>query len=110
VLDDGFAVDGVEIPRGSRVALVLAAANRDPRRWPEPERFDVGRADSGHLAFGGGIHFCLGAPLARLELETTLTELAATEDELVVLPPTVRRTTFQFRGYERLVVRLSASG
>lgn len=107
VLDEGFTVDGVAIPVGSRVALVLAAANRDPQRWPEPGRFDVRRADAGHLTFGGGIHFCLGAPLARLELETTLGELARSEDELVVLAPTARRPTFQFRGYEHLTIALA---
>ena len=106
VLDEGFAVDGVSIPRGSRVALMLASANRDERRWAEPDRFDLGRADTGHLSFGGGVHFCLGAPLARLELETTLTELARTEPELRVVPPAVRRPTFQFRGYDRLVIEL----
>ena len=106
VLDEGFAVEGVSIPPGSRVALMLASANRDERRWSGPDRFDVGRADTGHLSFGGGVHFCLGAPLARLELETTLTELARTEAELRVVPPAVRRPTFQFRGYDRLVVEL----
>ena len=84
-----------------------AAANRDPRRHPDPDRFDVARPDTTHLSLGGGIHFCIGAPLARLELETTLTELARTEAELVVQPPAVRRPTFQFRGYDRLVVALS---
>ncbi len=107
VLDDGFEVDGVAIPVGSRVALVLAAANRDPRRHADPDRFDVGRADTTHLSLGGGIHFCIGAPLARLELETTLIELARTEAELTILPPAVRRPTFQFRGYDRLVIALS---
>jgi cytochrome P450 len=107
VLDDGVEVDGVAIPRGSRVALVLAAANRDPRRHPDPDRFDITRADTTHLSFGGGIHFCIGAPLARLELETTLVELARTEEELLIVPPAVRRPTFQFRGYDRLVVALS---
>ncbi len=107
VLDDGFEVDGVAIPVGSRVALVLAAANRDPRRHADPDRFDVGRADTTHLSLGGGIHFCIGAPLARLELETTLIELARTEAELTILPPAVRRPTFQFRGYDHLVIALS---
>ncbi len=107
VLDAGFSVDGIEIPVGSRVALVLAAANRDPRRWADPDRFDIRRADAGHLSLGGGIHFCIGAPLARMELEATLTELARTEAELVILPPTVRRPTFQFRGYERLEIALT---
>jgi cytochrome P450 len=109
VLDDGYAVDGVTIPLGSRVALVLAAANRDPRRHPDPDRFDLRRADTTHLSLGGGIHFCIGAPLARLELETTLTELARTEPELTIVPPAIRRPTFQFRGYDRLVVALAGN-
>ncbi len=107
VLDDGFEVAGVPIAVGSRVALVLAAANRDPRRHLEPDRFDVVRTDTTHLSLGGGIHFCIGAPLARLELETTLTELARTEPELTIVPPAIRRPTFQFRGYDRLVITLS---
>lgn len=106
VLDPGFVVDEVEIPVGARVALVLAAANRDPRRWPDPGRFDIGRGDSGHLSFGGGIHFCIGAPLARLELETTLIELVRSEETLVLAGPAVRRPTFQFRGYRHLRIGL----
>jgi cytochrome P450 len=106
VLEDGVEIAGTPLERGSRVALVLGAANRDPRRFPEPDVFDITRADTSHIAFGGGIHFCIGAPLARMELETTLNELVATEDELVVLPGAERRPTFQFRGYERLEVEL----
>ena len=106
VLEDGVEIAGTPLERGSRVALVLGAANRDPRRFPDPDVFDITRADTSHIAFGGGIHFCIGAPLARMELEATLNELVATEDELVVLPGAERRPTFQFRGYERLEVAL----
>lgn len=107
VLDDGVEIDGVPLPRGARVALVLGAANRDPRRFPDPDQFDITREDTSHLAFGGGIHFCIGAPLARMEMETTLRELAASEEELVVLPPAVRSPMFQFRGYQRLEIALT---
>jgi len=105
VLDDVVYAD-TTIPRGARVALVLAAANRDPRRYADPDRFDIRRGDSNHLSFGGGIHFCIGAPLARLELETTIRELLRSEVMLEILPGATRKPTFQFRGYDRLEVAL----
>jgi cytochrome P450 len=106
VLDDGVELGGVALAPGSRVALVIGSANRDPRRFPDPDRFDVTRTDTGHLSFGGGIHFCIGAPLARLELETTLGELCRTERELIVLAGAARRPTFQFRGWASLPIAL----
>jgi cytochrome P450 len=65
-------IDGVRIPEGAKVLLFLAAANRDPRRWEDPERFDVTRASSGHVAFGFGIHQCLGQMVARQESEVLI--------------------------------------
>ncbi|MGW7383914.1 cytochrome P450 [Streptomyces sp. NPDC054794] len=67
---------GVTIPKGSRIWLVLAAGNRDPERFTDPDRFDPDREDIQHLGFGSGIHSCFGAPLARLEAQIALTELA----------------------------------
>ncbi|WP_345392368.1 cytochrome P450 [Nonomuraea salmonea] len=67
VLED-IEVHGVRIPRGSEVALLFGSANRDPEVFADPDRLDVGRADNPHISFGAGIHFCLGAPLARIEL------------------------------------------
>ncbi|MEV8526397.1 cytochrome P450 [Streptomyces sp. NPDC052000] len=66
---------GVVIPAGAIVSVALAAANRDPEVFPRPDRLDITRARGPHLAFGHGIHFCLGAPLARLQTETVLTTL-----------------------------------
>jgi cytochrome P450 len=60
------------IPEGAKVVLFLAAANRDPRRWPEPARFDIGRQASGHVGFGFGIHQCLGQMVARQEIDVLL--------------------------------------
>ncbi len=60
-------IDGTVVPEGSRVQLLYGSANRDERHYPEPDRFDIARGSTDHLAFGGGVHLCIGAPLARLE-------------------------------------------
>jgi pimeloyl-[acyl-carrier protein] synthase len=65
-------IGGHKIPKGSMVVPVIGAANRDPAQFPDPDRLDVSRSDNRHIAFGFGIHFCLGAPLARLEGQITL--------------------------------------
>ncbi|WP_443155000.1 cytochrome P450 family protein [Nonomuraea sp. KM88] len=68
-------IGGVTIPRGEAVQVVYAAANRDPRRFDQPGRLDLRRADNAHLAFGHGIHYCLGAALARCETQIALATL-----------------------------------
>jgi cytochrome P450 len=81
------ALGGVVIPEGAQVIISLAAANRDPARWSEPAVLDLGR-DQHHLAFGHGIHFCLGAPLARMEGQLGLTSLLRRFPELrLAVPP-----------------------
>jgi cytochrome P450 len=69
-------IGGVTIPRGSGIRLMLAAANRDPARFANPDRFDPDRPDNEHLGFSGGIHYCVGAPLARIEGQVALAALA----------------------------------
>ena len=68
-------IGGVTIPAREWVLCVTSSANRDPDRFPDAGRLDVGRDAGGHLAFGHGIHFCLGAPLARLEAKHVFTEV-----------------------------------
>jgi cytochrome P450 len=72
---EDVTIGGAAVPAGETVLLSLSAANRDPRRFPDPDRLDLGRDASGHLALGHGIHYCLGAPLARLETEIALSAL-----------------------------------
>ncbi|MFD7879496.1 cytochrome P450 [Streptomyces sp. NPDC059766] len=72
---DDVEVGGTLIPKGSPVWLMVAAANRDPRRFEDPDRFDPDRKDNEHLGFYTGIHYCFGAPLARIELQLALPEL-----------------------------------
>ncbi|SCF69780.1 cytochrome P450 [Streptomyces sp. Ncost-T10-10d] len=83
----------VTIPKGASVWLVLASGNRDPQRFPDPDRFDPDRKDNQHLGFGSGIHNCFGAPLARLEAQLALTELARrlNSPRLVEDPPPYRQ-------------------
>ena len=107
VLEDGFEVSGVPIPRGSRIALLFGAANRDPCVFADPDRFDVGRVNAGeHIGFGGGIHSCIGAPLARIELEAALGAIVARAPELTLAEAPRRTGSFVIWGLEALRLRL----
>jgi cytochrome P450 len=89
---DEIPVAGTTIPRGVLLTLALAAGNRDPARFPDPDRFDPERRDNEHLGFGSGIHICFGAPLARAETQIALTELVRRleQPQLVADPPPYR--------------------
>jgi len=91
--------------RCDEVGLLLAAANRDPRAWDRPARFDPARPEKVNLAFGGGLHFCVGAPLARLELQIALPRLFARLPKLRLAGPPRYADVFHFHGLERLMVR-----
>lgn len=95
----------VKIPRGSSVALMLAAANRDPARYADPNRFDPTRKNIEHLSFGNGIHYCVGAPLARLEAQIALVALAhrLIHPRLLSDPPPYRASSL-LRGPRHLPV------
>ncbi len=84
-------VDGTNLPEGSKVLLFLAAANRDPRKWDQPDIFNIDRLTSGHVGFGAGIHQCLGQMVARLEGQLALTELAKRCKKIRATGPVVRR-------------------
>jgi cytochrome P450 len=79
---EDMVIDGTVVPAGDEVIGIFGAAHRDPARFPDPHRFDITRADNPHLAFGFGIHFCLGARLARAEAQTALRLLATEYPEL----------------------------
>ena len=85
-------IAGVTIPKDAPVVLLLASGNRDPDRFADPDRFDPDRSDNRHLGFGGGLHYCVGAPLARIEAEVALVALAKrlNNPRLVEDPPPYR--------------------
>ncbi|RSD22955.1 cytochrome P450 family protein [Amycolatopsis eburnea] len=102
-------VGGITIPEGEFVLVSLLGANRDAERYPEPDRLDITRAAGGHLAFGHGIHYCVGAPLARLEAEIALGGLIARFPELALdaKPDELAyRPSSLVHGLEALPVRL----
>jgi cytochrome P450 len=89
---EDVTIDGTTMPKGSRLTLLLAAANRDPDRFTDPDRFDPDRPDNQHLGFGSGQHYCFGAPLARVEVHLALAALASRLDNprLIEDPPPYR--------------------
>ena len=103
-------VGDVVIPAGEWVLPAISSANRDPAQFPDPDRLDLGRDTSGHVAFGHGIHYCLGAPLARMEAEVALGALLARfpRISLAVPPAELRwRPISLMNGLESLPVRLA---
>jgi len=101
-------VAGTMIPQGSIVLPIFASGNRDERKYPDPDRFDVTRNAQGHLAFGLGIHFCLGAPLARLEAKVALEELLSVLPDLEPAGAHERLDSPFLRGLTRLPLRRAA--
>lgn len=98
-------IGGCPVKRGESVLMSLAAANRDPAVYPDPDRFDITREDVHHHSFGGGVHFCLGAPLARLEAQLAITALVQRFSNLRLGDePLEWRALPAFRGLARLRV------
>ncbi|MEU8615987.1 cytochrome P450, partial [Actinoplanes sp. NPDC048791] len=90
---------GVTVPAGAEVAALLGAANRDPAVFTDPDAFDVGRDPNPPVGLGAGLLFCLGAPLARLELRTAVAALLDHAPRLELAAEPVQRPTFVLRGY-----------
>ncbi|HLJ82180.1 MAG TPA: cytochrome P450 [Ktedonobacterales bacterium] len=105
---DDITVGGVTIAAGQHFTAILGAANHDPEQFADPERLDVGRPENRHLSFGFGIHFCLGAPLAKLEAEIVLAAIVRRLPELHLAPDAEEtlewRPSVVFHGLESLPV------
>lgn len=99
-------IAGVPVRENTKVLCLLAAANRDPRKWPDPDRYDIERRPSGHMAFGSGIHGCVGQAVARLEGEVVLTALARRVRRIEVAGPHTRRLNNTLRALDTLPLRL----
>ena len=104
-----YRAGDVEIPRGGRVLVLFAAANRDPEHYPDPDAFRVRRNPTDHLGFGGGIHFCLGASLAEMEGRAVLSELVSRTSELTIAGAVERTTNPTLRGVKRLPLGCAAA-
>ena len=107
VLEPGVEIAGRPMTVGDEVGMLFGSAQRDPRRFDEPDRFDIGRDDPAHIGFGGGIHFCVGAALARHELAVALADLATNFPDIQLTAEPVNHPTFVIRGLTEL--RLSVN-
>jgi hypothetical protein len=99
-------ISGVTIPAGAKIAALLGSANRDSLVFDNPEKINLERNPNNHISFGGGIHFCLGAPLARLELSTSLPALFERFPTIQMTEDPGLRETFVLRGYSEIKVSI----
>jgi cytochrome P450 len=99
-------IGGVELSPGDRLVAYLGAGNRDGARFTDPEQLDLSRADNAPLSFGGGIHYCLGAPLARLEAQAAFPALFRRFPRLRPAPGAERRNSLTIRGFTKLPVHV----
>jgi ferredoxin-NADP reductase/cytochrome P450 len=102
-------VAGVTLPEGARVMMVYASANRDERKWSEPDRFDIGRKVKDHVGFGSGVHMCMGMHLARLEIKSLLASLARKVERFELSGPTQFALNNTIRAFSTLPVILHAA-
>jgi len=105
VLEDS-EVCGAHVPRGSELGLLFGSANRDPSVYERPDELDIGRDPNPHISFGAGIHFCLGAPLARVELETSFATVIRRLPRLELAAEPEWKPAYIIRGLKELRVRV----
>ncbi|MFJ5774960.1 cytochrome P450 [Streptomyces sp. NPDC093094] len=105
VLDD-IEIDGQVVPRGAELALLFGSANHDPAVFADPGRLDLARKDNPHISFSAGIHYCIGAPLARLELAASMRALLDRAPTLRLAADPERKPNFVIRGLEGLSVEV----
>ena len=104
---EDMQVGAVTVREGERVAALLGSANRDPNAFEDADVFDIARQPNHHIGFGAGLHHCLGAPLARMELQISLPALLDRFPRLAPAGAPVRRPTFVLRGYESVLLNTS---
>jgi cytochrome P450 len=97
-------VGGVEIKKGQKIASLLGSANRDENHFANADQMDITRDPNPHIGFGAGIHFCLGGPLARLEMSIALPKLIKAFPNMKIASEPIRRPTFVLRGYEKVEI------
>ena len=100
-------IGGCTVGEGEKILMFLGAANRDPRRWTDPDRYDITRKTSGHVGFGSGIHMCVGQLVARLEGEVMLAALARKVAAIEITGPVKRRYNNTLRGLDCLPITLT---
>ena len=105
VLDD-IEIDGTTVPRGAEIAMLFGSANRDAEVFADPETLDLSRSENPHISFSAGIHYCIGAPLARLELAASMSALLTKAPGLRLAQEPVRKPNFVIRGLESLPVEV----
>ncbi|MFD7281311.1 cytochrome P450 [Streptomyces sp. NPDC059862] len=103
VLDE-IEIDGTRIPRGAEIAMLFGSANHDPEVFRNPERLDLTRNDNPHISFSAGIHYCIGAPLARIELAASMRALLEKAPTLILAAEPERKPNFVIRGLNGLSV------
>ncbi|WP_405586465.1 cytochrome P450 [Streptomyces sp. NBC_01092] len=105
VLDE-IEIAGTTIPRGAEIAMLFGSANHDPEVFETPDRLDLTRAENPHISFSAGIHYCIGAPLARIELAASMTALLEQAPTLRLAAEPERKPNFVIRGLEGLSVEV----